>query len=520
MEHKYDVFISYSRKDYVDENENVLPDSPVNAILNFLDENKISYWFDKKGLYKGAEFVEVISDAIVESKMMIFLSTTNSNESIYTAGEIFEAIENKKLIIPIKVDDSKYNKKFRILLNPLDYIDYKKADAFSDLLKAIECEKAKIAEQEREAAKKAEELKKREWKEAVKTEILEQAEELNKLKETSKALLDSIYKKMRTIDINQKQCPICGAKTEIDTEYCKTCGWFFPALSSIDGVGIEADKSAIILARSRWESKSCSFEGNEENKRKQLLQEIEQLNNKISLLEKEAQEKCTECKNKQQKEADRKARAEQARLAEEKRKQEEADRKARAEQARLAEQKRKKEAGHDYVDLGLPSGLKWATCNVGANKPEEYGNYYAWGETETKSRYDEDNSRTYGKSMNDISGNASYDAACANWGGTWRLPSKREMEELENKCSWKWITQSGANGYKVTGPNGNSIFLPAAGRCYGSSRGNVGKRGFYWSFTPGENSVSSAYGLDFSSGGHCVGWLSRYGGRTVRPVSE
>ena len=199
----------------------------------------------------------------------------------------------------------------------------------------------------------------------------------------------------------------------------------------------------------------------------------------------------------------------------------------REEQARLAEEKRKQEeatkrsgtiAGHDYVDLGL--SVKWATCNVGANAPHGYGNYYAWGETTTKSSYTSDNSRTYDKSMGDISSNASYDAARANWGGTWRLPTKREMEELEDKCTWQWTTQSGVNGHKITGPNGNSIFLPAAGYCGGSSHNDVGEYGNYWSSTPHESSDNYACRLYFDSGDHNVNWSYRNLGHTVRPVSE
>ena len=175
--------------------------------------------------------------------------------------------------------------------------------------------------------------------------------------------------------------------------------------------------------------------------------------------------------------------------------------------------------GHKYVDLGL--SVKWATCNVGASQPHEYGDYYAWGETSTKSSYTTDNSKTYKKRrMGDISGNASYDAARANWGGSWRLPTKREMEELVNKCTWTWTSQSGVNGYKVTGPNGNSIFLPAAGYCYGTSRNRVGEYGNYWSSTPYEGNDYYAYYLFFSSGGHRVDWSGRYSGRTVRPVSD
>lgn len=179
-------------------------------------------------------------------------------------------------------------------------------------------------------------------------------------------------------------------------------------------------------------------------------------------------------------------------------------------------------AGHDYVDLGLPSGLKWATCNVGAATPEDYGNYYAWGETTTKSEYTEENSVTMGQPMSDFSGNATYDAARANWGGTWRMPTQAEMEELLNNCTWTWTTQNGVNGVRVTGTNGNSIFLPAAGYCHGSSYRRVGEEGDYWSSTPAnENSPGLASSICVESPGYCNTYFSgRYDGFTVRPVSE
>ncbi|MBR3938615.1 MAG: DUF1566 domain-containing protein [Bacteroidales bacterium] len=176
--------------------------------------------------------------------------------------------------------------------------------------------------------------------------------------------------------------------------------------------------------------------------------------------------------------------------------------------------------GYDWVDLGLPSGLKWATCNVGATTPEGYGNFYAWGETTTKTSYDQSNSVTYGQQISDISGNATYDAARANWGSTWRMPTKAEAEELRDNCTWTWTTQNGTNGYRVTGPNGNSIFLPAAGYCNGSSRDYVGECGFYWSSTPYEGSTYYAYYLYFNSGSLGVNWYGRNYGHTVRPVSE
>ena len=175
--------------------------------------------------------------------------------------------------------------------------------------------------------------------------------------------------------------------------------------------------------------------------------------------------------------------------------------------------------GHGYVDLGLPSGLKWATCNVGASAPEEYGDYYAWGETSTKSSYDTDNSKTYGKSMGNIGGNSSYDVVRYRWGGSWRMPTKAELEELKTKCTWTWTTQGGHNGYKVTSKtNGKSIFLPTAGWRDGASPIYVGESGYYWSSSPHESNTRSAYSLYFYSSGHDVDWYRRSLGFSVRPV--
>lgn len=139
--------------------------------------------------------------------------------------------------------------------------------------------------------------------------------------------------------------------------------------------------------------------------------------------------------------------------------------------------------GHEYVDLGL--SVKWATCNIGASGPSDNGDYFAWGEILTKSEYTIDNSITYEKSIVNISGNPKYDAASANWGGTWRMPKDNEILELVEKCERKWTAQNGRNGYLVTGPNGKSIFIPAAGSRYNSDNHNmVDTIGGYWgSFT-------------------------------------
>ncbi len=177
--------------------------------------------------------------------------------------------------------------------------------------------------------------------------------------------------------------------------------------------------------------------------------------------------------------------------------------------------------GHEYVDLGLPSGLKWATRNIGADNPEDYGHYFAWGETSPKEEYTKENCSTYGKDMDDISGNAEYDAATANWGGDWRMPTYDEQRELLDRCTWTWATENDVNGYKVTGPNGNSIFLPAAGFRYGSSLDDSGSRGYYWSSTPCDYNLDcSAYYLFFTSDFQYMSSYYRNLGLSVRPVVE
>ncbi|MGM9866403.1 MAG: hypothetical protein ACI303_00880 [Lepagella sp.] len=174
---------------------------------------------------------------------------------------------------------------------------------------------------------------------------------------------------------------------------------------------------------------------------------------------------------------------------------------------------------HGYVDLGL--SVKWATCNVGASSPSDYGDHYAWGETSTKSSYTKDNCSTFGKSMGNIGGNSSYDVARYRWGGSWRLPTKAECQELVDKCTWTWTTQGGHKGYKVTSKtNGKSIFLPAAGWRDGTSPYYVGEDGRYWSSTPYENGTYGAYYLYFYSSYHGVGWDRRDSGHSVRPVVE
>ena len=175
--------------------------------------------------------------------------------------------------------------------------------------------------------------------------------------------------------------------------------------------------------------------------------------------------------------------------------------------------------GHEYVDLGL--SVKWATCNVGANNPTEYGNYYAWGETSVKSEYTYYNDRTHGRSMKDIGGKSSYDVARANWGRSWRLPNWFEFKELIDNCESEWTTINGVNGRKFTSKrNGKSIFFPAAGRRDESSLIYAGKIGYYWSSMPDQFDTTLAYNLWFNDLHRDIYWNCRSDGQSVRPVQN
>ena len=193
--------------------------------------------------------------------------------------------------------------------------------------------------------------------------------------------------------------------------------------------------------------------------------------------------------------------------------------------------------GHEYVDLGLPSGLKWATCNVGATEPEEFGGYYAWGETEEKSNYDwktykwcngssttmtkyctnSDNGTVDNKTVLD----PEDDVAHVKWGGSWRMPTKAEQDELRKNCIWSWTTQNGVRGYKVTSKtNGNSIFLPATGYRSRTLLYYSGIYGYYWSSSMYDNNFS-AYNLYLINSGHDeIDYGGRASGQSVRPVSK
>lgn len=201
--------------------------------------------------------------------------------------------------------------------------------------------------------------------------------------------------------------------------------------------------------------------------------------------------------------------------------------------------------GHKYVDLGLPSRTLWATCNIGAKSPEEFGDYFAWGETEPKEVYEWSTYKWYKRDydFNEDRGVTKYcdrvesgyhrfvdrkiqldpedDAAYANWGPNWRMPTMEQMMELINSCTWQWTQRNGVNGQLVTGPNGNTLFLPAAGYHVHDEFHQAGSEGDYWSRTLEPSESLHAFsifvdtcGLNYEPGID----MRRCSGLTVRAV--
>lgn len=174
---------------------------------------------------------------------------------------------------------------------------------------------------------------------------------------------------------------------------------------------------------------------------------------------------------------------------------------------------------HEAVDMGL--SVCWATCNVGASHPEDFGGRFAWGETVEKRSYTEENYTFFKNEEYEYIGvnicGTKYDVARRRWGGEWRLPTRSELAELTTRCTWTPETLNGVNGYRVTAQNGNSIFLPSAGLQNGAVPTEVGTGGYYWSGIVNRSMLSAAYNLNFR--GYDAEWTaSRAYGFSIRAV--
>lgn len=189
---------------------------------------------------------------------------------------------------------------------------------------------------------------------------------------------------------------------------------------------------------------------------------------------------------------------------------------------------------HEWVDLGLDSGTLWATCNVGAETPEEYGDYFAWGETTPQQSYDWNTYKwcegseftmtkyctrsNYGTIDNKTELDPEDDVAYVNWSPLWRTPTEEQLQELIDSCTWSWTSRNSVKGFSVVGPNGNSIFLPAAGSVYDTTMHNVKIWGYYWSRTLCPDYDNNAIIFACRSGYEICSNGYRYLGCCIRPV--
>ncbi len=189
--------------------------------------------------------------------------------------------------------------------------------------------------------------------------------------------------------------------------------------------------------------------------------------------------------------------------------------------------------GHEYVDLGLPSGTKWAKCNIGAKTETDFGYYFAWGGTKSKNTFTEENynyekqesyvdsdgfTHNRDKNIVSISGDSKYDAATANWGKGWSMPTREQFDELIYNCNWEWVSKNGVYGYKVTGNNGKYIFLPATGCRLWSNILNEGEQGDYWSGSLDKKTSGNPYHLYFLSYGPGTDDSFGFYGYSIRPI--
>ena len=277
---KYDVFISYSRQDYV-KDDLVIPNNPISEIMKLFDNNNMSYWIDKEGISSGQQFVEVITEAISNSMMLVFVSSVNSNSSKWTANEIFEAYDEGKLIIPVKIDNSEYNKKYRMIVRPFDFIDYNNQPntALPSLLKAVKNEKEKIEKNEKELQIEKE-------KERIVKQISLKIKDLRGLMGQQAILLKEVYADSKFVGFKTKVCPICKSTSSVEAPFCNCCGWQYAPLYSICGVDSPSlhDEIQLNLARNLWKKAILSDEYKASIDESQtVINDLKRRNNKLIL---------------------------------------------------------------------------------------------------------------------------------------------------------------------------------------------------------------------------------------------
>ncbi len=265
---EYDVFISYSRRDYVDEAKNVLPGNIISQIKHVFKENNISYWMDEEGIYSGDEFAKVIAGYIRRSKIFLFVSTENSNSSDWTSDEIAVARMYKKTIIPFRYDDSEYNESVIVFIAKLDYIDYF-TNPNPALQKLVSSIKQKLGEQKDPK---------------IQEEIVKLSDDYQNLYTQQDTIINQLVEKNQMLGNTTKQCPVCDTLVSIEASFCNRCGWSFSALYGMGGnYSRSYDKAQRALCQANWSSiAKVGLLKNEMREQEKLANEkIEQLRKEL-----------------------------------------------------------------------------------------------------------------------------------------------------------------------------------------------------------------------------------------------
>ena len=295
---KYDVFISYSRKDYVDEHGNVIPGNRISQIKDSFKNAGIHYWFDEEGIYSGDKYMEKLADAIFASTAFVFVSSINSNASEWTAGEIGTAHLYKKKIIPFRLDDSPFARSIIVKIAALDYIDCSSnADkAIKDLVESVlaakdEEEKKQLEEEER---RKKERMKAR--RAEIQQEIQNLASDLRRVSSQQQNIIDQIIEQKSLLEETDKTCPVCQKRAPLSQAFCERCGFTFPLLYGL--ANTDTDTVHLAILQGVWsevESQQCQ---------KQKLKDVQNLLNiaKNEVAEhvgklKDSEDRCIELSN-------------------------------------------------------------------------------------------------------------------------------------------------------------------------------------------------------------------------------
>lgn len=258
MEYQYDVFISYSRRDYVDENNNEIPGNPISRLKEYLKKANVSYWFDKEGIIHGDQFASVIVKNIKQSRILLFVSSEHSNLSEWTCDEIATARTYKRKIIPFRIDESEYNETVMLYLAKLDYIDYTNnpTKSLEELVKSIQKYKLELSKKEQEEANKQKSIQESAQIESVRTEAIIMAKNAQKAIKVQMSVLSKIHKKLKGIGIIEKVCPICQTPVLIEQRFCDCCGFYFPPFFGILDQDREIDQTYYAIMKGLWMSVS------------------------------------------------------------------------------------------------------------------------------------------------------------------------------------------------------------------------------------------------------------------------